>query len=89
MAFPKLSPKQKKSFTYSFFILAVISVFFLGYFYYFIPKNEDTIHRNGFIILKSIASNVTGKQESHMNRFTNLFKNGVDSSDMMELLKEN
>src|SRR6476469_5886880 len=59
---------------FSFFIAVLVGVFLLGYFYYFIPRNREAIHRNGFTILQNIARNIAGKSTSHQMLFTNVYK---------------
>lgn len=76
----QFSPKLKKSITYTGFILLVLTVFLLGYFFYFIPKNRQTIHNNGFVILKTIIANIKNKTEGRKYLYSNFYKNVYNDS---------
>lgn len=69
--------KTKRSFTYSAVILLVISIFIFTYWYYFIPNNRKTIHKNGFLILKTIAGNIEELADSRVSLYQNFYKNAV------------
>jgi len=86
---PDLSVKSKKSLTYSLFILLVLGIFMFGYFYYFVPRNIQAIHKNGFLILKTIAENVQSKNGGHSNLFRNIFNNAKGSAGVTGFLKKN
>ena len=74
---PKLTPKGKRSFTYSTIIVFILVVFALGYLFYFIPHNKATLQKNGFIILRTISANFDSAVAGRIN----LFSNFVHSSD--------
>ncbi len=63
--------RRPKSLTYSFFILLVLGVFLLGYFYHYIPANKQTIHKDGFLILQTIAGNIIGKSANRQSLYSN------------------
>jgi hypothetical protein len=86
---PNRSVKSKKSLTYSVFILLVLGVFVAGYYYYFIPKNTQALHKNGFLILKTITENVQGKIAGHLNLYRNIFNNARGSNAVTGFLKKN
>lgn len=79
--------KTKRSFTYSAVILLVISIFILTYWYYYVPNNRKTIHKNGFLILKTIANNIEGLANSRVWLFKNFYKN-AHSKDNIENPRE-
>lgn len=86
---PILSPQRKKSLTYSVFILLILGTFILGYFYYYIPKNKETLQKNGFVILKTIADNVQAKNSGRVNFYKNIFRNTPHIDSIQKLLDQN
>lgn len=76
--------KTKRSFTYSAVILLVISIFILTYWYYFIPNNRKTIHKNGFLILKTIAHNIEERVNSRVSLYQNFYKNSQTVEDTQD-----
>ena len=66
--------KAKRSFTYSVVILLVISTFILTYWYYFVPNNRKTIHKNGFLILQTIAGNIGELSDSRRYLYKSYYK---------------
>jgi len=78
------SAKTKRSFTYSAVILLVISIFILTYWYHFIPNNRKTIHKNGFLILKTIADNIQDLADSRVSLFQNYYKNSLSVNDSQD-----
>ena len=90
-----LSSRGKRSFTYSFIILAVISIFVLGYLFYFIPNNKKTLQNNGFLILQTIANNITNASNARVTFYTNIYESAMArevalrKTTINTLLKEN
>ena len=90
-----LSARGKRSFTYSFIILAVISIFVLGYLFYFIPNNKKTLQNNGFLILQTIATNIGNATEGRTTFYSNIFESAIERSpdqsgnSIKMLLREN
>jgi hypothetical protein len=80
--------KTKRSFTYSAVVLLVISIFILTYWYYFIPNNRKTIHKNGFLILKTIADNIEDLAESRVSLYQNFYKNALSADDRQNKQKK-
>ena len=74
---PLISAKGKRSFTYSVIILFVLGIFALGYIFYFIPHNRKNLHKDGFLILKTIATNISYVVESRATNYSNWMKNGM------------
>lgn len=73
--------KTKRSFTYSAVILLVISIFILTYWYYFIPSNRKTIHKNGFLILQTIAGNINDLSSIRKSLFSNFYENALSKTN--------
>lgn len=81
-------PKSRLTFTLP--IVILIAVFFIGYYFYYIPTNKDDLHKNGFLILQNIKASILEKN----NDFQNLYKNYFDKSlaskkDFQHLLDTN
>lgn len=72
--------KTKRSFTYSAVILLVISIFILTYWYYFIPNNRKTIHKNGFLILQTIAGNINDLSDTRKSLYKNFYLNALSKT---------
>ncbi|HEV8287154.1 MAG TPA: hypothetical protein VGQ09_22750 [Chitinophagaceae bacterium] len=85
---PLLTSKGKRSFTYSVIILFILGIFALGYIFYFIPHNRKTIHKNGFLILKTISSNIANEVDSHVANYTNWVNNSDGSIDSIQSIFE-
>lgn len=49
-----LMPSRRRL-TFSLVIVMIIAIFFIGYNFYFIPGNKDTLHKNAFLILADIS----------------------------------
>ncbi len=90
-----LSARGKRSFTYSFIILAVISIFVLGYLFYFIPNNKKTVQNNGFLILQTIATNISNATDGRVTFYANIFESAIERTGNVRekaidtLLREN
>jgi hypothetical protein len=80
--------KTKRSFTYSAVILLVIGIFILTYWYYFVPNNRKTIHKNGFLILKTIADNIEEMTNSRVSLYQNFYKNSLSVNDSQNKQEE-
>ena len=74
---PLISAKGKRSFTYSVIILFILGTFALGYTFYFIPHNRKNLHKDGFLILKTIAANISDVVDSRATNYSNWMKNGM------------
>jgi len=87
---PLLSSKGKRSFTYSIIILFILGIFASGYIFYFMPHNRETIHKNGFLILQAISTNVENAAKSRVTFYTNLIKNSNGEKETIDtLIKKN
>jgi hypothetical protein len=75
------TPKTKRSFTYSAVILLVISIFIITYWYYFIPNNRKTIHKNGFLILQTIAGNISDLSDTRLSLYRNFYRNALSKTN--------
>ena len=90
-----LTSKGKRSFTYSIIILGVISIFVLGYLFYFIPNNKKTLQNNGFLILQTIATNISNATDGRATFYANIFESALERDDNVRaqaidtLLREN
>ncbi|HYJ38855.1 MAG TPA: hypothetical protein VEV87_09575, partial [Chitinophagaceae bacterium] len=73
------SARGKRSFTYSIIILLVISIFVLGYLFYFVPYNKKNVQNNGFLILRTIAANIKNATEGRATFYGNLYKTAMRS----------
>ncbi len=71
------SARGRRSFTYSIIILLVISIFVLGYLFYFIPFNKKTVQNNGFLILHTIAANIKNATDSRATFYGNLYNTSL------------
>src|SRR6185295_9063005 len=74
---PLISARGKRSFTYSVIILFILGTFALGYTFYFIPHNRNNLHKDGFLILKTIATNISDAVDSRATNYSNWMKNGL------------
>lgn len=71
---------QTKALAYSSFILLVLGAFLLGYFYYYLPTNKQTVQKDGFLTLRTIADNITDKNTDRQN----LYKNVISEARQQE-----
>ena len=58
-------------------ILFILGTFALGYTFYFIPHNRKNLHKDGFLILKTIATNISDAVDSRATNYSNWMKNGL------------
>ena len=65
-------------------ILFILGIFALGYIFYFIPHNRITIHKNGFLILQTISSNIANEADSRVANYTNWVNNSDGSKDSIQ-----
>lgn len=72
MNLPKLSLTNRK-FTFSIAIVVLLSVFFVGYYFYFIPMNQADLHKDGFLILGNIRSNLEDRNADLQQLFTTYY----------------
>ena len=63
---------SKRRLTFSLVIVSLIAVFFIGYYFYFIPRNKDILHKNGFGILENIRQNIISRNEYLQTSFINI-----------------
>jgi hypothetical protein len=73
---PLLTSRGKRSFTYSVIILFILGVFALGYLFYFVPHNRKNIHKDGFLILRTIVTNISNGVASRSTNYVNWITNG-------------
>src|ERR1700730_4467789 len=85
----EVSAKRMKSLTYSIIILLVLSGFLLGYFFYYIPHNTETVQKNGFLILKTIAGSIRDKNDGRLHFYENIYKNAENPKEVDSLLDDN
>ncbi|MGZ5191700.1 MAG: hypothetical protein ACXWCZ_11850, partial [Flavisolibacter sp.] len=85
----EVSPKRMKNLTYLIVILLVLSGFLLGYFFYYIPRNTETIQKNGFLILKTIADNIRDKHNGRLHFYKNIYTNAKEEKEISTLLEDN
>ena len=89
------SARGKRSFTYSFIILIVISIFVLGYLFHFIPQNKRTVENNAFLILQIISENIKKAVDARATFYTNNYNKVKElpeaerKSTIEELIKAN
>lgn len=63
---------SKRRLTFSLVIVSLIAVFFIGYYFYFIPRNKDILHKNGFGILENIRQNIIDRNDYLETSFINI-----------------
>ncbi len=74
MKVSNLIPKSRL--TFSIPVIILIAVFFIGYYFYYIPVNKADLHKNGFLILQNIKASILERN----NDYQNLYKNYFDKS---------
>lgn len=81
---------RKSSLTFSISVILLIAVFFIGYYFYYIPTNRDELHKNGFLILQNIESGILEKNNDLQILYKNLFEESSDKNkDFQNLLVKN
>ena len=74
MKVSNLIPKSRL--TFSIPVIILIAVFFIGYYFYYIPVNKADLYKNGFLILQNIKASLLERN----NDYQNLYKNYFDKS---------
>ncbi len=78
----------------SFFVIisSLVAVFFLGYYFYFIPTNKSVEHKNAFLILENIQQNIKDENAYLQNAFINILrmpqKKGDTSKTIVQLQEQ-
>ena len=95
MKVPSLFPKGR--FSFSIPVILLIAVFFIGYYFYYIPLNKAEVQENGFLILQNITTSIIDRNTDLQNLYKNIFNKSVNSNnesankneDIDSLLKKN
>ncbi|MEO8413344.1 MAG: hypothetical protein ABI472_06775 [Ginsengibacter sp.] len=66
-----LIPKSRLTFSVP--VITLIAVFFIGYYFYYIPVNKDVLHKNGFLILQNIEAAIVERNSDYQNLYKNYF----------------
>jgi hypothetical protein len=64
----------KRRLTFSLLIVLLIAIFFIGYYFYYIPTNKNIQHNNGFLILNNIEQNIIERNEYLQTAFINILR---------------
>src|SRR6187431_2388044 len=57
----------KRSVTLYISVIALISIFFIGFFFYYVPANRDALNKYAFSILQSMSSSIRKKHWNNIN----------------------
>ena len=89
MRIPSLLPKGR--FSFSIPVILLIAVFFIGYYFYYIPLNKARVQQNGFLILENIKSSITDRNNDLQNLYKNISNASSDkkTDGIDSLLKKN
>ncbi|MDQ2862543.1 MAG: hypothetical protein M3R50_02635, partial [Bacteroidota bacterium] len=88
MKVPNLLPKGR--FSFSIPVILLIAVFFIGYYFYYIPNNKAEVHQNGFLILENIKSSIIDRNNDLQNLYKSIFNESVNQNGKFDnLLKKN
>jgi hypothetical protein len=89
MRIPNLFPKGR--FSFSIPVILLIAVFFIGYYFYYIPVNKARVQQNGFLILENIKSSITDRNNDLQNLYKNISNASSDkkTDGIDSLLKKN
>ena len=88
MKVPGLIPKGK--FTFTIPVILLIAVFFIGYYFYYIPTNKDELHKNGFLILQNIKTSIIDRNNDLQNLYKNIFNESINKKIAIDsVLKKN
>ena len=87
MRVPNLMAKNRLTLTLP--IIILIAVFFIGYYFYYIPTNKETVHKNGFLILQNIKASILEKNNDYQNLYKNYFDKSLMSNNLQHLLDTN
>ncbi|MEP6595215.1 MAG: hypothetical protein ABJA71_04675 [Ginsengibacter sp.] len=75
MKFGNIMPKSRLTFSVS--VILLIAVFFIGYYFYYIPTNKEDLYKNGFLILGNIKKSILERNEDFRKLYKTFFdKNG-------------
>src|SRR5690349_9787031 len=85
-AFKKSLP-GKRSVTLYISILALISIFFVGFFFYYVPANRDGLNKYAFSILQSIGSNIRKTSWNNVNVYATSALNKLNKRGNKDRIK--
>ncbi|HRI20292.1 MAG TPA: hypothetical protein PLA68_05040, partial [Panacibacter sp.] len=78
MKVSNLIPKSRLSF--SVFIIILFAIFFIGYYFYYIPVNREELHKDGFLILKNIKTSIEERNSDLQKLYKAFFKKNFDEN---------
>ncbi|MEO5889764.1 MAG: cache domain-containing protein [Ferruginibacter sp.] len=87
MTVKSLIPTRRRL-TFSMIILSLIAIFFIGYYFYYLPGNRNILHKNGFLILQKIQQNIKDRNDYLQTSFKNILeerKNDGSEKDLAQL----
>src|ERR1700690_501288 len=88
MKVSNLMPKSRLTVTIP--VVMLIAVFFIGYYFYYIPTNKEDIQKNGFLILQNIKSSILEKNNDFQNLYKSYFHKSLASKkDLQYVLDRN
>ena len=70
---------NKSRFTFVIPVVILIAVFFIGYYFYYIPTNKADVQKNGFLILQNIQKSIVKKNLDLQNLYESYFNESSDS----------
>lgn len=70
----KIIPSRRRL-TFFLVIIFLIAIFFVGYTFYYIPSNQNIVHKNAFLILNNISRNIKERNDYLQAAFGNILKN--------------
>lgn len=77
----KIIPARRRL-TFFLIITMVIAIFFIGYNFYYIPGNQNVVHKNAFLILENISRNIKERNDYLQNAFKNILKSDQGKNDL-------
>jgi len=83
MKFENIVPKRRL--TISITIVTLIAIFFIGYYFYYIPTNKEDLYKNGFLILENIKKSIADRNEDYKKLYKAFFDK--DRSENIEAAK--
>lgn len=87
MKVPNLFPKGR--FPISIPVILLIAVFFIGYYFYYIPVNKAEVQENGFLILENIKTSIIDRNTDLQNLYKNITESANQKTNIDSLLKKN
>lgn len=87
MKVPSLFPKGRSSISIP--VIILIAVFFIGYYFYYIPVNKDELQQNGFLILENIKTSIIDRNTDLQNLYKNITESANQKANIDSLLKKN